>query len=229
MEERIFTEEELKEMAVETVDLVQQAIDQGELEKAKKLTRRMHKEFFAMHEAFRNWITSLLDFIGRRQGDEAVYEAIHIAFSHFTDLAKEYRKKDFRRQVEMLASGLKGGHLTPLEIKEDDEKVTIMMKPCGSGGRAILNGYYEGPPRNFLKIKKPQVMTFWRSDYPVYCCHCPFQDIIPIEADGYPIWVTVPAEKLGEGLCRFILYKNPDNIPTKYYERYGKKKPSPKL
>lgn len=224
MGERIFTEAELKEMGVETVDLIQQAIDAGDLEKAKKLTRRMHREFFAMHEGFRNWIACLLSFIGRRLGDEALYEALYDAMSHFADYAKAYRKENVLRQVQMLAAGLRG-HLNPLVIEEDDEKVTIMMTPCGSGGRAILNGYYD-PPKNYLKVKKPQVMTFGRSNFPVYCCHGAFQDIVPIEMDGYPIWVTLPSEKLGEEPCRFIIYKDLDNIPAEYYERFGKKKPT---
>ena len=156
-------------------------------------------------------------------GDEAVFDALHGSLSHYANYAKEYRKHDVRRQVQMLAAGLRG-HLNPLEIEEDDEKVTIMMKPCGSGGRAILNGYYEGPPKDFLKVKKPQIMTFGRDDFPVYCCHCAFQGIIPIETEGLPTWVTVPSEKLGEEPCKFIIYKDPDKIPAEYYEIHGKTK-----
>ena len=223
MSEKIFTEAELKEMGTEIPDLIAQAIDAGDLEKAKKLGRRMHGEFFAMHEGFRDWIVHLMSFVGRRLGDEALYEFLHEEFEGFVELKKMYDKADFRRKVQMLAGGLRG-HVTSIRIEEDDEKVTVMMTPCGSGGRAILAGSY-GPPKNFLLVKKPQVMTCGRSDFPVYCCHCPFQDIVPIEATGYPIWVTVPSEKLGEEPCRFILYKDPDNIPAEYYERFGLKKP----
>lgn len=221
---RVFTEAELREQEVETVDLIQQAIEAGDLEKAKKLARRMYKEFFAMHETFRDWIIGLLSFIGRRMGEGALYEALPETMPNVIELAKAYRKEDIRRQVQMLAAGLRG-HLVPLVIEEDDEKFTIMMTPCGSGGRAILNGSY-GPPKNFLKIKNPHIMTFGRSDFPVYCCHCAFMDIIPIEATGTPIWVTVPAEKLGVEPCQALIYKDPEKIPAEYYERYGKKKPN---
>ena len=219
---RVFTEVELKELGSEIPDLIAQAIDAGDLEKAKKLAHQVHSEFFMMHEGFRDWIAALMSFVGRRLGDEGLYEFLHDHFQNLPEL-KMFDKVDFRRKVQMLA-GILRGHLTSLRIEEDDEKVTIMMTPCGSGGRAVLAGSY-GPPRNFLLVKKPQAMTLGRSDFPVYCCHCPLIDIIQIEAIGYLIWVTVPSEKIGEEPCRFILYKDPDKIPDEYYERFGLKKP----
>ena len=223
MTRRIFSDAELKEMGVETADLIQQAIDEGDLEKAKKLTRRMRREYFTVHEGYRDIITWLASFIGRRMGEENLYEGMHYGFQLFAELAEMYGKEDIRRRVEMLAAALRG-HLTSLSIEEDDEKITMMLNPCPSGGRAILSGSY-GPPKDFLKVKKPQVMTFGRDDFPVYCAHCAFQDIIPIEATGRPLWVTVPAENLGVEPCRMVIYKNPEEIPSEYYERFGKRKP----
>ncbi|MEM7468330.1 MAG: hypothetical protein AAF387_15780 [Pseudomonadota bacterium] len=55
----------------------------------------------------------------------------------------------------MFIGGLHG-HLQPLEIVQDEEKVTIFMKPCGSGGRLVQHGGYEAP-LNFHRVK-----TFWR-------------------------------------------------------------------
>ncbi|RPJ60722.1 MAG: hypothetical protein EHM12_05940 [Dehalococcoidia bacterium] len=124
----------------------------------------------------------------------------------------------------MLTAGLRG-HLTPLVIEEDDEKITVMMNPCGSGGRAVIDGSY-GPPRNFLKIKKHPLMTLGKENFPAYCCHCPFQDLIPIETTGYPIWVTEPSENPGIEPCKFMLYKDKKSIPDIYYQRFGKVKPS---
>jgi hypothetical protein len=223
MADRIFTDSELEEMGKQTVDLVKQAIDAGDREKAKKLTGRMFREFYAMHEGFRDTVTALLSFIGRRFGEEALYDAIHEGFGSFAELAKLYEKESVRRQVEMLAAGLRG-HLTKLVIEEDDEKITVMMDPCGSGGRAVINGSY-GPPTNFLKVKKHPVMTLGHEDFPVYCCHCSFQDLIPMEASGQPIWVTEPSSQPGKEPCKFMLYKDKKLIPDKYYRRFGKEKP----
>ncbi len=223
---RFFTESEMKEMGVETVELIQQAIDAGELEKAKKLTRRMHREFFSQHDSYINWVTSLLSYIYRHIGDKAVYQAIYESFEQLATVADAYRGQDPGRQAQMLAAGFRG-HLIPLEMNEDDEKFTLMMPLCGSGGRLITGKRYEAT-KNFVKIEDPQKMTFGKPNFPIYCAHCSLQDIIPMEKTGYPLWVIETPEKVGEKPCTFYIYKDPDKIPARYYERYGLKKPTPK-
>lgn len=220
---RTFTENELKEMGEETVKLVQQAIDAGELERAKKLNRRMYREFQSQHDNYLNWVTSLLTFIQNRLGDEAVYESIYSAFEALGALADAYRGQDPGKQAAMLAAGFRG-HLTTAVVEEDDEKFTVMMAPCGSGGKVIANNGYT-PVGKFAKLKKSHKMTFGKTDFPIYCAHCALQDIVPMEKTGYPIWVIDPPDKVGESPCRYYIYKDPDNIPARFYERYGLKKP----
>jgi hypothetical protein len=70
----------------------------------------------------------------------------------------------------------------------------------------VLDGAYE-PPSNFLKIKKPHPMTFDRPNFPVYCTHCFFQSIAPLEPGGKPLFEIKPAQELGEEPCVFYLYK----------------------
>jgi len=226
MAERLFTEAEIEELGTETVDLVEKAIDAGDLQKARKLNRRQYKEFYSMHEGFRDWIATLMSYVDKRMGDEALYEVLHEFFKDFAILAQIYRAENVKRQVQMLCAGFRG-HLTKLKIEEDDEKVTVMMMPCGSGGRAVLNGSYN-PPKNWARVKKAQKMTFGMTDVPVYCVHCALQDIVPIEETGYPIWVIEPPKEFGKEPCRYMIYKDPDKIPAKYYERYGLKKTAKK-
>ena len=49
MDKKIFTESELKEMGMQTVDLIHEAIDKGDKERAKRLSRRMYTEWLSMH------------------------------------------------------------------------------------------------------------------------------------------------------------------------------------
>ncbi|MDD5397805.1 MAG: hypothetical protein PHU70_01875 [Dehalococcoidia bacterium] len=223
---RFFTGAELEEMGTPTVDLIQQAIDDGELEKAKKLARRMFREFSFQHDAWVNWITTLSSYIYRHNGDEAVFEAVSECLEELSIAADAYRSQDPGRQAQMLAAGLRA-HLTPVVVEEDDEKFTVMMSPCGSGGKLISNKKYE-TSKILTRIKKPQRITFGRSDFPIYCANCAIENIVPMEKTGYPIWVTDLAEELGETPCKLHIYKDPDRIPARYYERFGLKKPAPK-
>jgi hypothetical protein len=223
MENRIFTTAELEEMGTPTTDLILMAIETGDLEKAKKLTRRMQKETFVRHEAYRDWIIELLSLVGRRLGNEALEEHLREHSHYFVELQGQYEKKDVRRQVEMLTAGLRS-HMSPLILKEDDEKISIGGNPCGSGGRAIQQGSYK-PPKNFLTVKGTGALTFGKEELPVYCCHCSFLDILPTEATGYPIWVTETPEEPGVTTCWVHLYKDKSKIPARYWERFALKKP----
>lgn len=225
-EERLFTREELAEMGKMTVDSIQEAIDSGDGERAKKLSRRMYREFLAMHDLYLHFVTGLLSFVDRQYGDEALYQGLGEGCAAFLrPLAERYRGMEPRRKAELLAMGLRG-HLHPLKIEEDDEKFTFMMQPCASGGRLILQGAYDGPPNNFAKVAKAQPMTYGRADHPVYCVHCSFQEILPIEWDGVPLFITEPAKELGKEPCRIYIYKRPEDIPDRFYERIGKQKPA---
>ena len=144
--------------------------------------------------------------MGRRFGDEVLSETLEHTVSGFTKrLENRYADKGAARKLEIMAAGLRG-HLQPLEIEEDDEKFTIKLTPCGSGGRQVRDGLYD-LPTDFLKIENPQPMTFDRPNFPVYCAHCFFQNITPIEPEGKPIFHVKPGEKIGEDPCSFFVYK----------------------
>ena len=68
---RLFSDQDLKEMGTQTVELVERAIDNGDYEEAKRLARRMYREFSAMHDVYVNWVTAILTFVYNRYGDEA--------------------------------------------------------------------------------------------------------------------------------------------------------------
>jgi len=213
--DKVFTPEELKELGQQRKELIQTSIDAGDKERAKKLTRQMHREFLSLHDIYRDWIASLLSFIGRRYGDEAVHNALQEYFDMLMQsLGKAYADQDLRRMAEMAAAGLRG-HLHPFEVEEDEEKFTFVLNPCGSGGRLMVEGKY-GPPCNFFKIQKAQEMTFQQQDFPVYCSHCFFQNIGPTKAGNSPLPIVVPPKQMGKEPCRAYLYKDPSRCPEEY-------------
>ncbi len=226
MQERFFSDEELREMERRTVDRLTDAIEAGDTEKAKKLAKRMYNEFLSMHDLYRNWITATLSEVGQRYGDEdleaIMVEGVRAWWKPIVDkLPKE--PEAMPAKVKMFISGLHG-HLQPLEITEDDEKIEIKLCPCGSGGRLIQEGKYEGPDA-FMTIAKEQPLTYGRKDFPVYCAHEYAMEKVDIEENGRPFVVVEPAAKLGTEHCRMIVYKDPESVPLKYYERLGIEKP----
>jgi hypothetical protein len=226
---RIFSDEELKDMSARTADLLTEAIEAGDKERAKRLASRMYREFSFMHDLYVDWSGKFMDHIYTNYGEEALYQALRQVTTPTTrqltdDMTKNVMNPDFRLRVEGLA-GILRGHLQPIKVNEDDEKVCITMEPCGSGQRLIESGAYE-PPCNLTMIQKPHPMTWGMTDFPIYCTHEPVLDILSIEGLGYPSVVVLPPEKVARReSCKFCLYKNVEDIPEEVYTRVGKQKP----
>jgi hypothetical protein len=221
---RIFTDEELKEMSTRTLDLVVEAIDAGDKEMAKELARRMHREFSHLHDGYMTWVTALLTFIYKNYGIEVLEQAereAHTIEANF--VFKSPGNQDFRARVQALAAGFQG-HLQPVTVAEDDEKVTITMKPCGSGERIIKMGGYE-PDIGLARVKEPHRITWGIKDFPIYCVHCPVMEALDIERTGDFGSVHIVSDPIGQEHCQFAFYKDKADIPEESYARIGKKKP----
>jgi hypothetical protein len=177
-----------------------------------------------MHNLLISWIAAIYSSVLEEYGDEALYKINHKSCSFWLKtLLKQYSEAPLRRKVEMLASGLKG-HLVPLRLDEDNEKFTITMLPCGSGGMLALQGEYKS--QKLPLVQKAQPQTFSKENFPVYCTHCALQEIISIEMLGHPVFITDCPEgrAVGKEYCRIYIYKKPQNIPDEFYKRLGKEK-----
>ena len=205
-ENMVFSDEELEMLGARTLDVLLEAIEAGDGDKAAKLAKRMYAEFQGMHDFYRDWLTDLFSHIGWEFGDKTLASAMEGTVARFTRrLGPRYQGKSPRRRMEVLCAGLRG-HLQPMKIEEDDEKFTIISEVCGSGGRQVKDGMYEGP-EGLLKVKEPQPMSFNRPDFPVYCVHCYFANSAPLNEDGSPMFICEPAEDIGNQACRMIIHK----------------------
>jgi len=220
---RIFTEKELEEMGTRTLDLVFEAIDAGDKEKAKELAGRMYREFNFLHDGYMFWVTGLLTHIYKKHGIDAVEEAEREAHTiEGKTVFKPPELTDLRSKVEFLASGLRG-HLQPITIREDDEKISLTMQPCGSGERIIQKGGYK-PEAGLAIVKEPHNITWGMKDFPIYCVHCPVMELLSIEGTGDFGAIHIVSEPIHHGSCQFVFYKDPTKIPEEYYTRIGKSK-----
>ncbi len=225
---RVFTDEELKEMGTRTLDVLLETIDAGDKKKAKELAERMYREFNHLHDGYMTWVTGLQTYIYENYGVDAVEEAERQAHTIESKIAFiPSRETDFRARVINMVGGLRG-HLQPIKIEEDDEKVSITMQPCGSGERIIQKGGYK-PEVGLARVKEPHRITWGMKDFPIYCVHCPIMEAMDIERTGNFGFVHLVTEPIYNESCRFAFYKDPADIPEELYTRIGKKKPaSPK-
>ena len=225
-EGRELSQEEMERMGTPRADRAKSAVEEGDREKALKEIQGMFNEFLSMHDLMRDWIASLYTFIYKNYGEDALYEANHMACSFWLKgFLEKYAEADPRRRALMLAAGFRG-HLVPLKVEEDQEKFTLTMLPCGSGGKLVLEGKYE-PVGEVARVERAQPQTLSKKNFPIYCTHCAFQEILSIEKYGYPMFITdcPDGDKIGKVNCRVYIYKNPEDIPERFYKRLGKKKP----
>jgi len=223
---RIFTDDELREMGTRTLDLLLEAIDAGDGEKARRLAERMYGESALLHDGSMFWIAGLQTYIYKKLGMDALEEAERVAHTAEakTVFSPLETPKDLRSMVEQLAGTLRG-HLQPVKIEEDDEKICLAMQPCGSGARIIKKGGY-APEVGLVRIADPHPSTWGLKDFPIYCTHCPIMERMQVENLGSLGACRIFTEPVGSGDCKFVFYKNPADIPEEFYSRIGKKKPA---
>jgi len=223
---KVFTDKELKQLGGSTLEKTLEAIDAGDKEKARKLAIQAQKEYNYLHDGYFTWASGLLTYIYNHWGVDEVEKAERFAHGVEAKLVfKPPEKKDIRSLVENMARTVQG-HMQPVTVEEEDDKFLITMHPCGSGQRIIQMGGYE---TGLAKIKEAHNITWQHKDFPIYCVHCPVMELLSIDnSGGYLGVVREEPYPIESGLCKFVLYKDPNDIPERYYTRIGKKKPAAK-
>lgn len=211
------------EIETPTVRLIHEAIDSGDDDRAKRLLDLAAGDWERNKDYSINWITSLLSFIGRRLGEQAVEEALRdFSDRYLGDRRAGYWELDARKRMEGIVRGMKA-NFGEVSMREDDDKFVLEFR-CGSGGKLIDDGAYE-KPRDYLTLRRRGPVTFDREELPVYCAHCSVNnEIVPIETGGVPVTVEFPPSAPGEH-CVHHVYKDVADVPASIYERVGKEKP----
>ncbi len=225
------------ELGVPTHEQICEAIDQGRHEDAKSLARYTIDEGKALHDLMCDWVWDLLTRIADRHGEEEMYRVLRGSQEGWMMRRtwKGFLGMSVAERVQVTSEIARAHRCGPqqdgrIEISEEEERYTITMDPCGSGGRMRRGDPVDatpsrlGSPYNFGKTKEAHDWSWGRKGVPYYCVHCAVNEILPMEWGEHPLWVTGYDEDTGKP-CLWHFYKSADLIPDEYYTRVGRKKP----
>ena len=228
MVERELSDDEIARMRTPLWEQARSAYRDGRADDGDRLLDQAVAQWSALKDYSINWITSLLTFVGEELGEEAVERALRKTGDEFVrprrDTGTDWGSLPASARAKVIARAMVS-NMGQVEVDEDDEKITLSFR-CGSGGKLIDDGRYEGD-HAYLTLRERAGRTFMRDELPVYCAHCSVNnEIQPVEWGGAPTSIEHPPERRGEA-CVHHVYKDVDNTPDEAYERIGKQRPPP--
>jgi hypothetical protein len=170
MTDRVLGAAEIEKMQTPLWEQAKAAIDAGDADAAKALIDRAVAQWASLKDYSINWITTLLTFIADELGEEAVETALRKTGDDFVRPRRSGERPDTANPVPEgaaserdhgnRATGRDWGDLPAaqrakviarsmlsnmgeVEVEEDDEKIILSFR-CGSGGKLIDDGRYEG-------------------------------------------------------------------------------------
>ena len=191
---------------------------------------KLVKDYIALSDGrdlmVRGWTTEALSVLYKECGPEPVKDVwMNCYLPYFKANPDAFWGANFHDRVVGCMMELRMGLDCSIKvIDEDDEKLSFVMEPCMSGQKLVESGIYEGTACNC----SPHFITGGLDDFPIYCTHNPVADMGVYETCGYIQKVTEFSEKVGSCSCTYLIYRNKDDIPEKYYTRSGLKKPEKK-
>lgn len=226
MAEPMLTEHDVERMTTPAWEQAKAAIAAGDAARAAALVDRMAAQWRSLQDYSINWVTSLLTFVARELGEEAVERALRRTGEEFV---KGRRDPDWDswpadRRAKAIAAAMVA-NFGECEVDEDDEKIVLSFR-CGTGGRLMEEGRYETEGGPYAVLREAGPVTFGRDSLPVYCAHCSVNnEIQPVEWGRAPVTVEHPPERPGDR-CVHHVYKDQRAVPDAVHVRIGTRRPS---
>jgi hypothetical protein len=226
MSDRVLSEDDIEGMETPPWERAKAAIDAGDGDEAKALIDRAVAQWASLKDYSINWITSLLTFVAEELGEDAVERALRKTGDEFVrprrDGDTDWGELPAAVRAKVIARAMVG-NMGTVEVSEDDEKIVLSFR-CGSGGKLIDDGCYEGD-HPYWTLREPGGRTFGRDELPVYCAHCSVNnEIQPVEWGSTPTSIEFPPGRPGEP-CVHHVYKDVTEVPAEAYVRIGKRPP----
>lgn len=217
-----YIESAFRDEQARIAERITEAVRSGHADQARALLRERDRQHQVIHDQFIDIKAGFYTYIGKVFGDRRLEEILR----HTGDRQRQGFERwegmpveDFvRASVHMLKS-----HMGNVRVTEDAERFTIVQDPCGSGGRLMRQGAYDGTD-GLHRIGRAQAMTFGKSEFPSYCAHCAIWNTVQcIEWFGHPQWCIDHPATPGDP-CHIHIYKDPRRIPERYYAQVDKRR-----
>jgi hypothetical protein len=226
MADPMLSDADIDQMRTPLWEQARVAFAKGRSDEGSALLDKAVDQWRSLKDYSINWITSLLTFIGEELGEEAVEQALRKTGDEFVrprrDTGTDWGSLPASVRAKVIARAMVS-NMGSVDVDEDDEKIVLSFR-CGTGGRMIDEGRYEGDPA-YLTLRETSGRTFMRDELPVYCAHCSVNnEMQPVEWGGAPTTIEHPPERKGEA-CVHHIYKDASAIPDEAYERIGKTRP----
>jgi len=188
-------------------------------------------------DIYTDWCWSIMSYVGRTYGEEEVASLNRdTLLPWYKDRYDRYFALPEEERLQLTVEGMRGhlcgpGRMGDVDVSDHGNRWVIAFDPCGSGGRMRRGDPAGGDPPhteapyNFGVSSKAYDWTWGRTGVCYYCAHCAFvNEQLGIDTYGHPIRITEYPESRDDK-CRWIIYKNVDDIPEEYYTRVGRSKP----
>jgi hypothetical protein len=227
MADPMLSDTDIERMRTPLWEQARTAFEAGRTDDGSALLDKAVDQWASLKDYSINWITALLTFIGEEMGEEAVERALRKTGDEFVrprrDTGTDWGTLPAAVRAKVIARAMVS-NMGAVDVDEDDDKIMLSFR-CGSGGRLIDEGSYEGDDA-YLTLREKSGRTFMRDELPVYCAHCSVNnEIQPVEWGGAPTSIEHPPERKGER-CVHHIYKDTSALPEEAYRRIGKVPPS---
>jgi len=196
---------------------VQAALSRRDGAEAARLLAEKRERHRASHDRYVDFMAQLMSMVTRNWGQAGLEQMLKAVADEARDaMFAPAQQLSFDDRVNVWAKALRN-HLGHINVTEDQEKVTIRQDPCGSGGRLMRSGAYDG--ETALARVTGEMISLGAKDFPVYCTHCPvWLGERHKEWFGAPEWtLTPPANNTAPCIIHF--YKDKAKIPRDYLRK----------
>jgi hypothetical protein len=231
MADPMLSDDDIDQMRTPLWEQARAAFEAGRIDDGSAFLDKAVAQWRSLQDYSINWITSLLTFVGEELGEEAVERALRKTGDEFVRPRRDsaaltgadWDSLPASARAKVIARAMVS-NFGAVDVDEDDDKIVLSFR-CGTGGRLIDEGRYEGD-HAYLRLREKGGRTFMREELPVYCAHCSVNnEIQPVEWGGAPTTIEHPPERKGEP-CVHHIYKDVRAIPDEAYRRIGKARPS---